>query len=370
MGKGLRLIVSFWGSIFICVLFVCFSSGIWSDPYRGKSAEAEKSLKNVNVLKKLLFPEKEQKDADMLEVNVSSTDIWGAEYITEIDFGNQEYATQADIIHVGQLQHLKSLSIRIEDDAIDLTPLGNLAELEELSIYICPWNNLDLSFMKKLGQLEELNISAGEDTDLSPLSSLTGLKRLSVYSYYEVYNLSFLKELNQLEELYLHKICAMEDLSFLQDMVYLKKLWLFHVDDVDLEYLSKLENLEGIDIIGENIRNPEGLANMEHLRSLNLNNIYPGEEIFDLSSLTQLPELERISLTDIRVEDVSPLAEADNLSYICFVSSGVEDILPLKDLELEYLWIFGNESEKVRQQAEKYFSDIHNLVITEEMPYW
>ncbi|MDE7045057.1 MAG: hypothetical protein K2O97_08635 [Acetatifactor sp.] len=36
------------------------------------------------------------------------------------------------------------MSIRIEDHTIDLTPLENLTELEELSIHIWPWNNPNL----------------------------------------------------------------------------------------------------------------------------------------------------------------------------------------------------------------------------------
>ena len=141
-----------------------------------------------------------------------------------------------------------------------------------------------------------------------------------------------------------------------------------YVDDVDLENLRGCENLEDIYIVGGNIRNPEGLADMEHLRDLHLDNIRQGQDAFDLSPLAQLPELDSVMFVYLPVKDVSPLAEANSLTFICLAGTSVEDISPLKDLELDYLWIFGNESEQVRMQAEEYFSGIHDLVVEEVVP--
>jgi len=53
-------------------------------------------------------------------------------------------------------------------------------------------------------------------------------------------------------------------------MPYLKWLHVAYVDDVDLSYLAGLNNLEDLAVIGENIRNPEGLSNLTHLESLSL----------------------------------------------------------------------------------------------------
>jgi len=365
----LKLGVILAGAVCICFMAAGLAGRTGADTYKGKPAGAEenagsKTAGNQNAGNKSATGiqtafRKEQGD----------TAIWGADYIKEIDLGLYRCATQDDIMHIGQLRHLERLHIQIDDDTADLSPLGNLGELKELSIYILTQHNLDLSFMEKLGQLEKLSIYTGEDADLSILGSLTGLKSFSM-SYQDVPDLTFLRELDQLEEVALVKVSGLEDLSCFQDMVNLKGLCISYVDDVDLEYLRKCEKLEDIYIVGGNIRNPEALADLPHLRGLNLYDSQRGQEVFDLSPLAQLPELYRIVLIDIMVGDVSPLAESDSLTAITLAATGVEDISPLKDMGLEKLSIFGNESEKVKEQAEKYFNDVRVLVITEDVPYY
>ena len=234
----LKRIIIFIGGICLCVLIICLIIAIWmeSNSYTEKSAAVDEDFCVGDDIEKRTSLEKEQ----------GCIDIWGEEYITEIKFDYGEYATQNDIMHIGQLCHLKSLIISIDDETVDLSPLGNLGELELLSI---TGNALDLSFMEKLSQLKELRITAGEEVDLSPIGSLTGLKQLSLSSHY-AFDLSFLKELNQLEDIYMDRMCTLEDLSYFQDMIYLREMDISYVNDVDLNYLSKCENLESLSIEG------------------------------------------------------------------------------------------------------------------------
>ena len=362
-----KLIIIWAGAACVCLLALSLAGRIRADLYFGKKAEAGNSFKNGIVMEKAFFSGKGQESAGVPGSDIPDVNTWGTGYIKEIDFGYQVFATQEDIIHTGRLYHLERLRIGIRDDELDLAPLGYLRELKELSIYISSECNPDLSFMEKLEKLEKLNIQTGESVDLSPLGSLSGLKEFSM-AYQDVPDLSFLKELDQLEEVTMIKVSGLKDISCFQDMVNLKSLNISYVDDVDLEYLRKCENLESINIAGQNIRNPEVLANMAQLRSLYLNNIYQGQDAFDLSPLAQLPELDSVMLIYLPIEDVSPLAEADSLTFICLAGTCVEDISPLKDLELDDLWIFGNKSEKVRKQAEEYFNDIYDLVVEEAVP--
>lgn len=85
------------------------------------------------------------------------------------------------------------------------------------------------------------------------------MKRLKISVGEGEIDLSFLRKLNCLVEVTIARCCAIESLSLFQDMPYLKRLDVAYVDDGDLIYLAGLNNLGALAVIGENIRNPEGL---------------------------------------------------------------------------------------------------------------
>ncbi len=344
------------------------------------------------------YTEDPKEEQYSLEEEQKYYDIWVTEHVFAIEFGYYEYVTQDDIIHIGQFIHLKSLQISIGEGEIDLSPLGNLAELESLHINIKEGCSPDLSFVANMSQLRELCITVGSGVDLSPLGSLNGLQQLSMGFWYgEVDDLSFLKKLNCLETVSIIKCCAIEDLSLFQDMPYLRELYVTYVDDCDLNYLADLKNLESLSIIGQNIRNPEGLSNMTHLESLSLYDNSPDargnteREPFDLQALENLKKLEFLNLNSINIEDISPLAELKKLHQINLTCINIEDISPLAELKklrrinlvvtnvrdisplmsldnLDTLRIYGNSSELVKEQAETLFNDIEDIIVTEKIP--
>lgn len=300
-------------------------------------------------------------------------EFWGAECILEIGFEYGVSATQEDIIHIGQCSHLKHLQINIYESEIDLSPLANLTELETLDIRII--YSPDLSFMQNLTKLEELSILASDELDFSPIGSLTGLRRLRMSSYIDnPSDLSFLKNLNQLTEVTIVAWYSVKDLSYFQNMQCLQNLYVTCVDDVDLNYLSRLTDLETLTIAGENIRNIEGIGNLINLKDLSLYDgstgaRYSETEPLDIRSLENLTQLESIELEFIHLEDITPLAKLKRLRDITLVSTKVEDISPLIGLEnLHWLHIYGNKSKLVKEQAETYFSEIEYLTVTEELP--
>ncbi len=71
----------------------------------------------------------------------------------------------------------------------------------------------------------------------------------------------------------------------------------------------------------------------------------------------------------IYIEDISPLSNLSNLRHISLTGTDVGDILPLTSLErLDELFLFGNKSKQVKEQAEKFFCDIEYMIVTEEIP--
>ena len=251
-------------------------------------------------------------------------DIWEIEHVREIEFGQNEYITQDDAVHIGRLIHLKHLKISIDEGEIDLLPLESLVELESLDMDIQEGCSPDLSFMASLSQLEELNITVGSDTELTPLGGLRGLRQLSISTWSgDAPDLSFLDRLNHIEEVTIDKYCALSDLSVFQNMSSMRELDVAYVEDVDLRYLSNLKKLESLSVIGGNIRNPEGLSNLTHLKTLSLYDNSPeamyGETRkapFDVAPIADLTELEWLDLVCLYIEDVSSLKNLRRLRHI------------------------------------------------------
>lgn len=337
---------------------------------------AEDNIKPSKLPEDIFFTENPKEEQHNLEEDQKYSDIWEAEHVLEIGFGYNEYVTQDDIIRIGQLSHLKSLDISIDKSEIDLSPLGNLVELESLNIVILWGCSPDLAFVEKLNKLDKLVIMAGNGVDLSPLGSLSKLRQFSMEPFGDVGDLSFLKKLKNLEEIVFTKCCEIEDLSLFQDMPKLRRLWLEYVDDCDLNYLVDLKNLESLAITGRNIRNPEGLSNLTHLKLLSLYDnsfdaMYDNTEgePFDLQTFINLKKLERLELYYINIDDISPVAKIKRLCQISLVKTNVRDISPLMSLDnLDELYLFGNSSELVKEQAETLFDEVENVIVTEDMP--
>ncbi|MCM1251953.1 MAG: hypothetical protein NC321_03965 [Clostridium sp.] len=306
------------------------------------------------------------------EEEKSYSDTWIKEHVMGIEVGYNDYVTQNDIKQIGQMQNLKQLDIYISEEVeVDLSPLKNLMELEKLNIFI--YGTVDLSFLENMSQLRELYIQvSNEPIDLSPLGSLVRLRKLEMTAILaSSQDVSFLKNMNQLKEISIWKWCELEDLSVFSNMPYLQELIVSYVEDVDLNYLSECKNLERLKIIGGNIRNAKGLTDLVHLESLYLyDNSWDIEKsAFDLDSLSKMIGLKTIDLAYINVNDISPLAGLKCLRSILLVETGISDILPLKSLgRLESLYIYGNESEQVKEQAEEYFSELQCVEVTEHIP--
>lgn len=255
----------------------------------------------------------------------SYSDQWADEYVSGIVFNKS--VTQEDINKIAAMQDLLSLSIGVSGSDIDLSPLANLTKLQELDIFF---------------------VTGADDVDLT-----------------------FLKDMRYLTKIYFNKCTALKDLSLFENKIFLKDLSVGYVDDVDLNYLAGCKSLESVNIKGGHIRNAEGLSELNHIHLLELLDTQPETTpaMQDLNKLSKLTGLESVELRSVHVEDISPLAQLPNLQWIRLVGTGVDDIESLNQLErLETLEIYGNESKRVKEQEEKYFSDIERVYITEELP--
>lgn len=258
-----------------------------------------------------------------------NSDLWIKENTEEAVTLNA--VTQEDIAAIAEFENLKRLDIVITKDNIDfdLSPLSNLSKLQEISI----------------------TFTTGDKTDLS-----------------------FLKEMNHLTDITIDRCCEIDNLSLFENKPCLKKLFLEYVEDVDLSYLTNCTELRELHIVGGHIRNAEGLSGLLHLKDLYLfdNYGYWQEEepmTLNLYSLTNMTELEWILLAHINITDISPLSDLPDLRDITLVNTDVDDIKLLSNLpNLSDLQIYGNRSERVKEQAEMYSNHVENVIVTEEIP--
>ena len=177
-----------------------------------------------------------------------------------------------DLSGVGELESLRTLDLT-NTRIVDLSELADLTNLEELKISSSsedqnnlPAPEMDLSPLKNLSQLRELSIFHRRLTDVKDLQNLKQLKILNLSD--EVVELSDLKEMTWLENL-LFVANREHDTSNLASLINLKELG-FYYEKENLEYdlspFSKLTKLEFL-YMGY-VANPQPLAQIPNLKKL------------------------------------------------------------------------------------------------------
>ena len=222
-------------------------------------------------------------------------------------------ATSRDIQSLEGLQNFTGLrGLFLGGNRIsDLSPLSALFQIDRLSVYD---NQLaDLAPLSGLSDLTSLHLERNHVSDLSPLSPLEKLQDLGLDGNL-IQDLSPLAELDSLTNLSLSSNWV-EDLSPLADLTQLQQVV---VSDNDISDVAPL-------------------AGLEHLRSLVLGSAGGGNRVSDVTPLGGLVGLENLDLSNNPVTDLSPLVDLDQLERFHmdrFNSTGpLPDLTPLADLE-------------------------------------
>lgn len=264
------------------------------------------------------------------------------ELILEYDF-----VTQKDIDRIGKMSSLKRLEFHVQGSDINLLPLTNLTDLEELVI------------TSGLGE-ETLNTS-----------SIGELKQIKEITLIECdFDISFLSQLTNLERVMLFKCSNVKDLSVFENLKSLQDISISYVEDTDLNYLKNLTELKAIDIAGVNMRNFEGLENLINVEELFLCEIQTeyGDQIIDMSEFVNMRKLTNISIEGKKINDISPLIQIENLEMITLIDTDISDISPLANIKnLRNLCIVGNKCVQVEEQAEELFTNVEVTLISENV---
>ena len=239
-----------------------------------------------------------------------------------------EHATQLKALHLGR------------NEIKDISPLEKLTRLKQLELQS---NKItDMSPLANLRSLEVLHIGWNRVTDLSPLTGLIRLVSLNLEAN-QIREISVIGRLTRLESLNLHQNPISRgrgDLSPLRNLRQLKSLSIRVNQLSDISRHINLSQLESLNLRWSQDIDLRVLGRLSQLKSLNL---WDNREIQDITPLSRLTQLESLELGSNKISDVRPLANMTQLKVLGLRGNNIRDVTPLARLvNLEVLRLRDN----------------------------
>ena len=295
----------------------------------------------------------------------------------EIDHGNVRISDFSPVAGLSKLKRFNANSLEAsQNNPIDLSPLADLGDLEEVDFYATRVANTDalagkeklrrvslymsavdsIDFLTTTPGVLELSLYGFEHTfkDYSPLLKLPVLRNLDIYMNKQATDelLAPLAELTTLEEISMSNCDQVTSFGFLKgckdikvinanwctkladisDLAELKQLQRVEIADLPIDDLSAFtgnSNLDELDISGTKITDLAGLSGCTNLKSLDVSET----EVADISILGECAGLQKLVLKATAVSDLSPLSACSGLSWLDIRGSKVSDLTPLLELK-------------------------------------
>jgi len=231
-------------------------------------------------------------------------------HVVELELNDSKGWKGESIDFIRKFRHIKSLTL-IDMNIKNIQSINELCNLEDLSLITYSKKSIDFSKFPKLTTLDfewisgstslfelkhiqDLSINRFNDKNLELFSKLTSLKKLSLMNsrISSLENICHLRSLNSLSLINLTKVencLCLSNLSNLEDITIhsCKKI-------SDISSLFCLQNIKKMHILDMgNIQSISGIETMTNLKEFlfyESTNIIDG----DLSSLTQLPNIEKV----------------------------------------------------------------------------
>ncbi len=256
---------------------------------------------------------------------------------------------------IAKITNLDTLNLANNGDIQTLEPLQNLIRLTALDI-----SNTGISSLEPLAyarNLKALDVSGSKVNSLLPLQDLTSLEIINCDNTpieEEKIDL-FIK--NHPESLVIYKSSTLI-------------LWWNGLEPGWREIFKNAVGIEGIptrkqlhelifmeklNISGEQLRDLTPVTEFIRLKELT----FTGTQIADLSPLSTLTALESLTCSRNPIKDLTPLQSLNNLKHLNFENTRVDDLKPIRDLiGLESLNCAGTQINSL-----KHLSDLTNLKV-------
>ncbi len=301
------------------------------------------------------------------KLNISNTMVTSLEDVTNCPGLTHLFAGGSkisDISAVDRLQNLINLDIS-NTTVRDITPLKNLKVLQSLNISGTPL--VDISILSETENLKEVSFSNTSIKDLSPLKSHQNLTRIYCdNSRVDVAEASdFTKEnpytlvIYDTEALNIWwnnlpiywkavfsqqcKLSATPSTEELHQIINMKELDLSDNEYMqDLIPVSRLTNLESLNIANTEITNLEPLRGMSNLQNINLEKTF----VNSLSPLENMSSLKSLDIVETQISDLSALTEDSNIDIILADNTAIttSQVVALKSKQPQVTVIYQTEN--------------------------
>jgi Leucine-rich repeat (LRR) protein len=244
-------------------------------------------LRRVRSMKKV----SKFKNLKLLRSSFSGSSLRGLDSLVNLEYLALFSAGERKIsvLEMDNLKKLKHLEFRAFKHIQDVSVIGNLENLETLSL---PFNHIkDISFISKLKNLKALELLLNDISNMQALEDLTLLEYLSMDDN-PITSIESVRNLVNLEELCLYR-CGLE-LDNLLPLTKLHKLKVLDVSENNIKSLEGIEELKDLDFLMFQYNMVASLKSIENLKNLRTimglyNNIHISEEDIDL--LMNIPTL-------------------------------------------------------------------------------
>lgn len=347
-------------------------------------------IRNLNKIKELNISGTKVSDISNLKYanvvqafkadNTQISDISVVSFFKDLNNLSLANTNVNDIASVSRCVNLTTLNLS-GTKITDLSPLTNLLNLYDLDISNTPVSSI--SPLHALVNLHFLNVEGTQITDLSPLNKLDRLNEIN-FSNTKVSDLMPLNHMSRLSKIYcdnslvdkkmadtfmssnpnvlvIYETKALElwwnDLpSFWKDLlteqamtskrptkeelhsiINIRNLKVNHFIQ-DAEPISRLTNIEFLDMSDSKIDDLSPLYGLHNLKSLNIKNT----TISDLTSLTNLKNLKDLNIENTSVKSLKPLHNLSNLSKVYADGSKVnkDEVIALKRKQIQVTVVY------------------------------
>ncbi|MFH2008613.1 MAG: leucine-rich repeat domain-containing protein [bacterium] len=277
-------------------------------------------------------------------------------WLRKLDISYTMITDIAPVAALVELEDFTARSLKLEkkdkdEVPLDLTPLKGLGKLKELELYGTKVANAqvlaghskleklgfymsyltDVGFVKDLTNLVELDLYACRLTSIAAVAGLTKLTKLNLYMNKST-DFTPLKGLVNLEVLWL-QFTKIKDLSVLAGMTKMKKLYLNWANEIeDLSPLKAMVNMEYFDVSSKKVKDLSVVANFKKMRTFSAD----GTQIKDIKFLKGHTELTSVSIRNTKVRDIRPLAGAVKLWSVQIQGTKVKNVAALKGAKRLY----------------------------------
>lgn len=205
------------------------------------------------------------------------------------------------------------------NEQIDLTGIENLKDLQTLYLNVIN-ENIDLSILKQNETLKNLTLH-GSLNNLSTLKELKQIQRLELNTNSSNSNIDFnsIKSLDNLEFLEIGGYINNINFSEIKNLKNLKELSIYPYyyinETIDFQSLSELNNIEKLTLNNINLESLNGLEKLTSIKTLALKIDFDKKVKVDGKTLAKMDNIQNLTLYNIN-EDIDWIKNLKNLKQL------------------------------------------------------